>query len=113
MASGGLRANGFNYWVVDDSCFAAINAIRSINSETGKGSCSVDPVQAGTYIQFEVAGGEGSGYVVESLTASSVATEDLGAKPADWASTSFLLQALLIVAAVSILFSGYRAGDKL
>ena len=113
MASGGLRANGFNYWVVDDSCFSAVLAIRSISGELGKGTCSSDPVAAGGNVTFIAASGPGTVYAIETISASSQATEDLGSKPADWAATPFLLQAILIVAAVFILFSGYRAGDKL
>lgn len=115
MAAGVLTlASGFSVDVLSSSCFHAIDAIHRIRpSNQVNAFCSSDPVVAGTDVTFEFSTAPFSVvHAVVSSTASPFDASDLGSRASDWGSTPFLLQALLVVAAVFILFQGYRAGDK-
>lgn len=115
MASGVLTlSTGRKFDVDSNSCFHAMEAlmlIRPLNQTAAV--CSADPVVNGSTVTFTYSTTPTSVvHTVTTITATALSAADLGNKPADWAEVPFLLQAVLIVAAVFILFQGYRAGDK-
>ena len=115
MAAGVLTlSTGVNVDVLSSSCFHAIASLHLIRPANQINAyCSTDPVVSGSTVTFEFSDIPSAvDYVVATTSASSFQAADLGSRSSDWAASPFLLQAILVVAAVFILFQGFRAGDK-
>lgn len=100
--------------VESNSCHDAVKAL-SIIRETNRTSvtCSKDPLTQGAAVAINYSTSPTlETWRVVTITATARDAPDLGTRGVDWDSTSFLMQAILIVAAVFITFMGYRAGDK-
>ncbi|CAM8660029.1 hypothetical protein MCEMIEM13_01628 [Comamonadaceae bacterium] len=115
MAAGVLTlSTGRKFDVDSNSCFHAIESlmkIRTLNQTAAV--CSADPVVNASTVTFTYSTTPTSVvHTVTNTTATALSAADLGNKSADWSHTPFLLQAVLVVAAVFIVFMGYRAGDK-
>lgn len=108
------QTTGITLRVDSNSCHDAIKAL-SVIRETNRltATCSADPLTPGRTVVLTYSSAPTSeSWGVVSTTATARDAPDLGTRGVDWDSTTFLMQAILIVAAVFITFMGYRAGDK-
>lgn len=115
MAAGVITlSSGQKLNVDSSSCFHVADSLYKIRPANQTSfACSSDPVTAGSTVTFSFSVDPVSVvYTIAETTASPSETSDLGSRPGDWASVPFLLQAVLVVAAVMLLFQGFRAGDK-
>lgn len=114
MAAGTVFTNFKTYQVESNSCFDVAQALAFTRSTNMSGfSCSTPVIASGSTVTLNYTTNPTTAtYPINSIDATAHGAADLGSKPADWVQTSFLLQALLIVAAVFIFFNGYRSGDK-
>jgi len=114
MAAGVITlSTGRKFDVESNSCFHAIETIQKIRTLNQTAAvCSADPVGAASTVTFTYSTTPTSVVHTVSTTTASAIDAAIGDKSADWGSTAFLIQALLVVAAVFILFRGYESGLK-
>ncbi len=113
MTAGVVQTTGgLKVWANSNMCADVVAAFApAIGGTVEASSCSTDPVTAGSLVRVKQYG-YFRDYNVMTIDATPYAASDMGTRSADWLNQAFLLQAVLVVAAVFILFHGYRAGDK-